>query len=428
MGDNENYIVIYEDRSEFHRNDAIMKYAEGIQSIQAKKRSETIIEELSKGYLEKLYSSLDNVKFDDLSDDNKQLLEKLTNGITNNNGRAIAGLTFLLLTIKSITPEQNIRLHKGNKTRGQFSWTDGVSMRTIDKAYTTKFLRDHNLIKLNADGIFMTRSLAENYPYTSLYKAKIQGPFKEFLELVDLIEDDDIQPYLGLQFFTWRLKKKYEEFLALANEAVETEKRFAKADFETISDLLTTFFDKTHAAARAYEVVMHGFMQAMQECKYLEDELSPLSQMRNANKKHGNVGDVELKNNGVITESWDAKYKKRYLQYELEELRDKILDSPGINAAGFVVDNNIERTEDIIARAQEIEDETGVTVKLFNFTEWVEYQTERVEGVSKQKLAYKWLCAVVESFAQKRRKIAPIDEPCEEWLKDIIKYMGEVNK
>ena len=56
---------------------------------------------------------------------------------------------------------------------------------------------------------------------------------------------------------------------------------------------------------------MHGFYQAMNEMHFLGDaEVVPISQMRSANKKHGNVGDVELTENGIIIKSWDAKYGK----------------------------------------------------------------------------------------------------------------------
>jgi hypothetical protein len=31
--------------------------------------------------------------------------------------------------------------------------------------------------------------------------------------------------------------------------------------------------------------------------------------------------------------------------------------------------------------------------------------------------------AVVESFAQRRPEIAPIDEPCDAWIQDLIKIL-----
>lgn len=42
------------------------------------------------------------------------------------------------------------------------------------------------------------------------------------------------------------------------------------------------------------EIAIHSLMQAMQENKLFPDcELKSLSQMRSANNKHGNIGDIE---------------------------------------------------------------------------------------------------------------------------------------
>ncbi|WP_223824082.1 hypothetical protein, partial [Candidatus Enterovibrio escicola] len=83
------------------------------------------------------------------------------------------GFTAILLTIKSICSEQSIRLHKGSAGGSTFSWKNGIPMRVLDKKYNTPVLRKYDLIRMNADGVFMTRSLAENYPYSELYKAAI---------------------------------------------------------------------------------------------------------------------------------------------------------------------------------------------------------------------------------------------------------------
>ena len=86
--------------------------------------------------------------------------------------------------------------------------------------------------------------------------------------------------------------------------------------------------DAQRRYAKINHELEHGFMQAMHESHLLGDlDLVPMSQMRSANKKHGNIGDVELREGRVIVEAWDAKYGKPYLRDELEELRDKILRS-----------------------------------------------------------------------------------------------------
>lgn len=379
---------------------------------------------MANGYLYDIAKELPDVDFSDLSDENKILLKRLVDGITSEVGRALVGVAFLQLTIKSITPDQSIRLHKGATRKGSFSWVDGISMRTIDSNYNTPFLREQGLLNVNKFGVFMTRSLAENYPYSKLYKAEMRGPFKEWIDIVDAIENKTMPAKLGLYYMMALLKNKSDNFNAMADEAVKLANEYKDKSFNGIKALMKNFVNETDYSARAFEIIIHGFMQAMSEANMLGDlELIPMSQMRSANKKHGNIGDVELKDGNVIVEAWDAKYGKPYLRDELEELRDKILSSPGVKIAGFIVDGDVDRRKDVVNRADEIAAETGVEIQLLSFDEWVTYQTNKIGIGQMDKLATLWLIAVVESFSQRRLDIAPIDEPCEAWVQDLIKIL-----
>ena len=418
------HLDVYLDRYELHRNDVVTTYYEGFQNAATQQRYEKINTELANGYLYKIMEKLPDVDFAELSEENKVLLRRLVNGITSEVGRALVGVAFLQLTIKSITPDQSIRLHKGTTRRGSFSWVDGISMRTIDSTYSTPFLREQGLLNVNKFGVFMTRSLAENYPYSKLYKAEMRGPFAEWIDIVDAIEDESMPALLGLYYLMALLKNKSDAFNKMADEAVELASKYEDKSFGGISALMKSFFNDTEYSARAFEIVIHGFMQAMAESNMIGDlDLVPMSQMRSANKKHGNIGDVELKDGRVIVESWDAKYGKPYLRDELEELRDKILTSPGVKVAGFIVDGEVDRRKDIVERAEEISVETGVDIQLFSFDECVQYQTQRIADSQLDRIAGRWLIAVVESFAQRRPEIAPIDEPCEAWVKDLIEIL-----
>ena len=418
------HLDVYLDRYELHRNDVVTTYYEGFQNAATQQRYEKINTELANGYLYKIMEKLPDVDFAELSEENKVLLRRLVNGITSEVGRALVGVAFLQLTIKSITPDQSIRLHKGTTRRGSFSWVDGISMRTIDSTYSTPFLREQGLLNVNKFGVFMTRSLAENYPYSKLYKAEMRGPFAEWIDIVDAIEDESMPALLGLYYLMALLKNKSDAFNKMADEAVELASKYEDKSFGGISALMKSFFNDTEYSARAFEIVIHGFMQAMAESNMIGDlDLVPMSQMRSANKKHGNIGDVELKDGRVIVESWDAKYGKPYLRDELEELRDKILTSPGVKVAGFIVDGEVDRRKDIVERAEEISVETGVDIQLFSFDEWIQYQTQRIADSQLDRIAGRWLIAVVESFAQRRPEIAPIDEPCEAWVKDLIEKL-----
>ena len=87
------------------------------------------------------------------------------------------------------------------------------------------------------------------------------------------------------------------------------------------------------------------------------------------------------------------------------------------------MDGEIDRRKDIVDRAEEISLETGVDIQLFSFDEWIQYQTQSIADSQLDTIASRWLIAVVESFAQRRPEIAPIDEPCEAWVKDLIEKL-----
>lgn len=414
------HLDVYQDRQELHLGDVVKTYYVGQQSEETKDRYTKITNTLAEGYLENHMEHLSDIDFSELPDRNKILLKALVDGITSEVGRGLVGVAFLQLVIKSITPEQSVRLHKGSTRNGSFSWKDGISMRSLDSKYTAKFLKTYGLLNLNKYGSFMTRSLAENYPYSKQYKAEMKGPFNEWIAIVDAIEDESMPAELGLCFLMALLKNRSDEFIELADEAIRLAENYARSYIDIV-DFMKDFYNSTNYSARAFEIVIHGFMQAMHELDLIGDlDLVPLSQMRSANKKHGNIGDVELREGLVTVESWDAKYGKPYLRDELEELRDKILTSPGVKVAGFIVDSDVDRRKDIIERAEEISDETGVDIQLLSFDEWIDYQTQNIAGSQLDKIADRWLIAVVESFAQRRPKIAPIDEPCGAWVKDLI--------
>ncbi|MDD6826984.1 MAG: hypothetical protein PUE12_12895 [Oscillospiraceae bacterium] len=418
------HLNVYLDRQELHLVNVVKTYYEGLQSAETKRRYTKITNTLADGYLEDKMSHLGDVDFSELSERNKDLLKALVDGITSEVGRGLVGVAFLQLVVKSITPEQSVRLHKGSTRNGSFSWKDGISMRTLDSNYTAKFLKTNGLLNLNKYGSFMTRSLAENYPYSQLYKAEMRGPFNEWIAIVDAIEDESMPAEMGLSYLMALLKNRSDNFTELANQAINLADGFRGKSFDEIESFMIDFYNTTDYSARAFEVVIHGFMQAMVECHFTGDlGLVPMSQMRSANKKHGNIGDVEMVDGRVIVEAWDAKYGKPYLRDELEELRDKIFSSPGVQLAGFIVDREVDRRKEIVDRANEIEFETSVEIKLLSFKEWVAHQTKSLTKSDKNELAGHWLIAVVESFAQRRLEIAPIDEPCEAWVQDLIQKM-----
>ncbi|WP_335019983.1 hypothetical protein [Nostoc sp.] len=405
----------------------IQYFQEGGMSQAAKTRYKKIAAELSGGYLERqiLFCrdfSL-NLDFLPLIPAHKYLLDRLVQSVTSEVGRALVGLSILQLCVKAIEAEQSIRLHKGSTAKRDFSWCDGISMRSLDRQYITPVLRKYELLKLNADGFMMTRSLAENYPYSSVYKANIRGARSEWINLVEAIEKDEIVSELALRYLLSQLLNQADNFRRLASQTIENLTLFLAA---TIIDkgislsIILRHINQSDYAARLMEIAMHSLMQAMQEYQAFPNGLlKPLSQMRSANKKHGNIGDIELLEDRQIVEAWDAKYGKSYLRDEIEELSEKLEIHPAVKKAGFVTSLEAERIDELVSRCLEIEEIFGISLEILTFEEWVELQFTRTlaeEVATEQELASAWLIAYTESLAQKRRDIAPIDEPCYQWL------------
>ena len=174
---------------------------------------------------------------------------------------------------------------------------------------------------------------------------------------------------------------------------------------------------------------MHSLFQVLEDNMFLEGNLKPLSQMRSANKKHGNIGDIEV-TIGVgtleIREAWDAKYGKPYLRDELEELNEKLNDHLETEIVGFVVDQHPILKQEIIDRLYEIEEIHNVEIKILSFEDWIDMQLAQSDD--KQKLALEWLLALSETLCQRRRDRAPIDEPADAWVTELRTHVQTWNK
>lgn len=423
-------LYIYSDRSILVNEDGVeYKFPEGKTSDEAKKRLATIKGALEKGFLEKIIAECQNpeVKIDKISKEQVAVIESLVNSVTSEVGRAIVGLTILQLTVKSIIPGQSIRLHKGS-TGADFSWKEGVPMRVLDKNYITPVLRKHNLLRLNADGFMMTRSLAENYPYSKLYKAAIRGARQEWLEITDAVERGELDSLNALKQLLIFLNNKSEAFLQLTTKTMETLKTFLKQkpSFKDCYSTITKFIESSTYSARMFEVAMHALFQVLEQEKCLSGFLKPLSQMRSANKKHGNIGDIELtltQGNMDIIESWDAKYGKAYLRDELEELNDKLKSHPQTTIAGFVTDQKPNLKPEIKKRMEELELIHETEILVMEFSEWVNFEIKKY-GLNPDKVGAIWMIAIAESICQLRREIAPIDEPTTEWVESFIECIS----
>ena len=423
----EPHLRIYKNRSELINGDAkSITYMEGKPNEEAKARNKKIKEILDKGWFRDIVIEVINNPSEgiELEDNHRELITNLINSVTSEVGRALIGLSVLQLIIKAIAPEQSIRLHKGGNA--QFSWADGITMRTIDSKYIEPVLREFGLLYVNIYGVFMTRSLAENYPYTQFYKAAIRGGKDYWLNLTDEIEKDNINSLVGLKYIISLLVNRSEEFIKIADEAIQLEIEFigrvAKTD--EIFEFINNHIKDSSYSARLFEIALHSFIQSVQEIGDLDGYLLPLCQMRTANKKHRNIGDIEIvvnQNNDRVIEAWDAKYGKPYLRDELEELNDKLMSYGSVEIVRYVTDGEPQITTDISLRIKDLEEIHETPIKLFSFKDWIDFWCKRIDKEDDISLMKTWLKFYVESLCQRRRELAPIDEPSEQWVLDLIK-------
>jgi hypothetical protein len=424
----EPFLIVFKDKSILVNEEGKEAvFLEGRPNAKAQVRLQKIEKSLKNGYLEKIIEQIrQSGACPDIEQEHLALVEKLAGAVTSEVGRAIVGISVLMLVVKAIEPEQSIRLHKGG--RGDFSWQDGIPMRGLDANYITPVLRKYDLLKLNSFGFMMTRSLAENYPYSAVYKAAIRGAKEEWLTIVDLIEQGKANPYSLLEALISILINHSDKVKDLGEEVVQKTKKYlgTKPGNDKIINKIKQHIKESSYSARLLEVAMHSFFQVLSENKILPGKLSALSQMRSANKKHGNVGDIEVTNPDnkyYVIEAWDAKYGKPYLRDELEELHDKLSNHSEVEVAGFVVDREPEIDDDIDIRISELITLHGVDVKILSFDRWIESQLQRFSGMDLNDITEKWLVAYVESLALKRRDVAPIDEPTDVWLEDLKRIL-----
>jgi len=428
MAIEEPHLKVYSNRSVLVGSDSSEQiFKEGTPDASALARLAVIEDALGLGYLDQLIEGLKQQQIIPGSADPEHLgiIETLVGSVTSEVGRALVGLSVLQLTIKSITPEQDVRLHKSG--RGQFSWAEGLPMRSLDSKYITPSLRKFDLLRLNSFGFMMTRSLAENYPYTKLYKAAIRGAKDAWITLVDVVQEDGVDPRTLLEALISILINRSEHFRELGDEVLAKVNGLLQSNPKSgwAESLIQTHISNSSYSARLLEVAMHSLFQVLDSYRNLPGKLEPLSQMRSANKKHGNVADIEVvgdEDNTYIIEAWDAKYGKPYLRDELEELSDKLEMHPEVVTSGFVVDRTPELDDELNNRIAELENFHDVEILILTFNEWIDRQIIRA-NVSKEDLCKEWLLAYSECLALRRLDQAPIDEPADVWLQDLNRLL-----
>lgn len=169
---------------------------------------------------------------------------------------------------------------------------------------------------MNSFGVFMTRSLAENYPYSKFYKAAIRGAKEECFTLIDWIETGYAKAGPMLEALLSILINRSSGFVELGNRTLQAVLALLREKHRPsqIREIIESHVNQSTYGARLLEVAMHSLLQVLDAHRVLPGRLERLSQMRSANKKHGNVADIEIVGGGLgrsyVVEAWDAKYGK----------------------------------------------------------------------------------------------------------------------
>jgi hypothetical protein len=296
-------------------------------------------------------------------------------------------------------------------------------MRGLAARYFVKFFSRYGLVAGNAYGPFMTRGFAENYPYSPFYKAELKGPREEWDRVVEGLEGDALDPREGFLFLCSLLSNQSEEFSRLATETMRAVESFlsTKPTFGEVRDLIATHVRKSPNSARPLEVAAHSLFQALYPRQPgTPYDLRSLSQMRSANLKAGNVGDVELLQPGTrkVVEAWDAKAGAFTLGEELVALKTKLSANRGVLSGGFLMDRPVVLDSHANGLIADIRRSLGTDVRVVVFEDWANTQSSRT-GEDPAIVARDWLRDYAGSLCQLRRDLAPLDEPSRPWVEGL---------
>lgn len=421
------YLKVTEDTSELVYDDgSTTAFKEGKPNQEAIARLAKIKASFNGGFLDQ--SLAESKKFRapaSLTTEVMDSCNELVDGVSQELGRALMGISILQMAIKAIEPRQSIRLHKGGS--GDFSWVDGISMRTLDSSFLIPFLRANSLLSINSYGVFMTRGLAENYPYSKVYKAALRGPKISWLEVVEYLEGN---PQSSKDLLLYALSKLSARSTKFEEIVIETEKSLKlwikkKPTMKSTESLVEKFLFNAPNAARLLEVCIHSFIYTLGEDYASDLHLKPMTQMRSANKKAKNIGDIELsedQSGNLIIESWDAKFGTHYYLDELDFLLEKLSAHPECKRAGFITDKSYKLDKETREKIEYIQEAFGVEVQILGLGDWIDYAITQA-GVKPDAIAKDWVANIHGYLALKQKDQAPIDEPTERWLNALSEVL-----
>lgn len=432
--DPEPHIRVYPDRHEIYKGGTIIEeHSTASRSDEAKQRSNDIKESFDDGYLiEKLElvreSGIDHIpERIQKSEDFQQLqshIDRVVDAMSANRGRALSVHTVLLLAIKSLEPTQSIRLHKSS------IWKEGLPMRGIDSDYISPELGDRDLVHLNSDGGMMTRTLAENLPYGVAYPANIKGAQSSWAGVIEILEqnDDGELSEAALEYMLLVLYNRGHKANELNEVAISRTENLISEGLsgKEVLRLIREHINNSDHAARLLEISLHSLYQPLQEVDVFDGSLKALTQMRSADRKHGNVGDIEIvapDDEFLVKEAIDGKYGHGLMLGELRDLRSKLNSHPETESVTFVTSTERDVSSEVSDKIDQLENDFEVNIDVRSLEEHSQAVLKQYDhaGIHPDS----WLTSYVETLTHQRRDIAPINEPTIDWVDTLIGVLEE---
>lgn len=406
-------------------------FEEGAQTDEARQRYEHIQKELNDGYLEEQIHDVTTTGTHvdtELSEQHQALIDDLVDGVSDGAGRSLAGLAVVQLTIKSINPDQSIRLHKGSQRSDHFGWKEGISFRTIDSSHIAPALREYDLLYVNKDGVMMTRSLAENYPYSRVYKASLRGPRDAWGKLVEAIErsDSTLAPEPALRYLLLALVTRgsyAKEISQNLLEAVE-DLRNTGTSTDQIFDVIQRHIRQSPHSDRVLKIALHALYQVLDDNDHLSGvsptggklqppEFTPLPDAE-IDSHQSSVTVTHPSDESHIHTAWDVNTGRLDMAAKLDQLENLLQAHPEIERLGVIVENGPSVDPSIDDRLTTIEEQHNVEIRITTFEDLC---TEWLEDLLSSGIDYsQWLVAYAETLTHRRRDRAPLNEPTREWV------------
>ena len=204
--------------------------------------------------------------------------------------KAVLAATLTSLVKKSITPGQDIRLHK-------VEMPGGYSGRSFDTQYVTPFLHEKMpRLAMKSGSGWLTRSIEQNHAFGLDFTGKIQDKVVKnaFLRIINDVEENNADPSLYLQeVFTLLLRHAQAANLVFAPTP-----NAGQVTIQSVIKALRQHFFAKYVGAGASRLpvlaIYSIYAVSMKDEEYADKRLLPLKSHTTSDTKSSSLGDVEI--------------------------------------------------------------------------------------------------------------------------------------